>query len=99
LNKTAKALGQITAALLFGVLVLQFANADGLTPGSPQLSYVREIATVALPRRADKLPAGIDAKHAPRTGGEKVADQHALPAAKIEQGLALPHSEQIHGGG
>ena len=49
LNKTAKALGQITAALLFGVLVLQFANADGLTPGSPQLSYVREIATVALP--------------------------------------------------
>jgi phospho-N-acetylmuramoyl-pentapeptide-transferase len=35
LNKTAKALGQITAALLFGVLVLQFANADGLTPGSP----------------------------------------------------------------
>lgn len=49
LNKTAKTLGQITAATLFGILVLQFANADGLTPGSRQLSYVREIATVALP--------------------------------------------------
>ena len=49
LNKTAKTVGQITAALLFGVLVLQFANADGLTPGSNQLSYVREISTVALP--------------------------------------------------
>ena len=49
LNKTAKTVGQITAALLFGILVLQFANPDGLTPGSAQLSYVREIATVALP--------------------------------------------------
>lgn len=49
LNKTAKTLGQIAAAVLFGILVLQFRNADGLTPASPQLSYVREIATVALP--------------------------------------------------
>jgi len=49
LNKTAKTIGQISAALLFGILVLQFRNPDGLTPGSPQLSYVREIATVALP--------------------------------------------------
>ena len=49
LNKTAKTIGQIAAAVLFGILVLQFRNADGLTPGSPQLSYVREIATVALP--------------------------------------------------
>jgi len=49
LNKTAKTVGQISAALLFGILVLQFRNPDGLTPGSPQLSYVREIATVALP--------------------------------------------------
>jgi phospho-N-acetylmuramoyl-pentapeptide-transferase len=48
LNKTAKTLGQITAAVLFGILVLQFRNSDGLTPGSPQLSYVREIATVTL---------------------------------------------------
>jgi phospho-N-acetylmuramoyl-pentapeptide-transferase len=48
LNKTAKTVGQITAAVLFGILVLQFRNSNGLTPGSPQLSYVREIATVTL---------------------------------------------------
>jgi phospho-N-acetylmuramoyl-pentapeptide-transferase len=49
LNKTAKTVGQISAAVLFGVLVLGFRNADGLAPGSPELSYVREIATVTLP--------------------------------------------------
>jgi phospho-N-acetylmuramoyl-pentapeptide-transferase len=49
LNKTTKTIGQVSAAVLFGVLVLQFRNADGLTPASTQLSYVREIATVALP--------------------------------------------------
>jgi len=48
LNKTAKTIGQITAAVLFGVLVLQFRNGDGLTPGSAELSYVREVATVTL---------------------------------------------------
>jgi phospho-N-acetylmuramoyl-pentapeptide-transferase len=48
LNKTAKTVGQLTAAVLFGILVLQFRNPDGLTPGSPELSYVREIATVTL---------------------------------------------------
>jgi phospho-N-acetylmuramoyl-pentapeptide-transferase len=48
LNKTAKTVGQITAAVLFGVLVLQFRNSAGLTPGSPNLSYVREIATIAF---------------------------------------------------
>jgi phospho-N-acetylmuramoyl-pentapeptide-transferase len=48
LNKTAKTVGQVTAAVLFGVLVLQFGNDAGLTPGSVNLSYVREIATVAL---------------------------------------------------
>ncbi len=49
LNKTAKTLGQVTAAVIFAVLALRFANADGLTPASTQLSYVREIATVTLP--------------------------------------------------
>jgi phospho-N-acetylmuramoyl-pentapeptide-transferase len=48
LNKTAKAFGQILAAVVFGVLVLQFHNSDGLTPAGAQLSYVREIATVTL---------------------------------------------------
>lgn len=48
LNKTAKAVGQVVAAVLFGILLLQFRNSIGLTPGSSQLSYVREIATVTL---------------------------------------------------
>jgi phospho-N-acetylmuramoyl-pentapeptide-transferase len=48
LNKRAKSAGQLVSAVLFGVLALQFRNADGLTPGSVELSYVREIATVAL---------------------------------------------------
>ncbi|MDH6195539.1 phospho-N-acetylmuramoyl-pentapeptide-transferase [Mycobacterium frederiksbergense] len=49
LNKRAKSAGQLVAAVLFGVLVLQFRNSDGLTPGSAELSYVREIAAVTLP--------------------------------------------------
>ena len=48
LNKTAKTVGILVAAVLFGVLALSFRNADGLTPGSAELSYVREIATVTL---------------------------------------------------
>ena len=48
LNKTAKTVGQITAAVLFGLLVLQFRNGSGFTPGSANLSYVRDIATVTL---------------------------------------------------
>ncbi|MCX8561050.1 phospho-N-acetylmuramoyl-pentapeptide-transferase [Mycolicibacterium mucogenicum] len=48
LNKTAKTVGQLVSAVLFGVLVLQFRNGYGLTPGSAGLSYVREIATVTL---------------------------------------------------
>lgn len=49
LNKTSKLVGQLVAALLFGVLVLQFPDMHGVTPGSLQLSYVRDIATVTLP--------------------------------------------------
>jgi phospho-N-acetylmuramoyl-pentapeptide-transferase len=48
LSKTAKTVGQITAAALFAALVLQFRNAGGLTPGSAELSYVREVATVTM---------------------------------------------------
>ena len=43
LNKRAKTVGQLAAAVIFGVLALQFRNADGLTPGSTELSHVREI--------------------------------------------------------
>lgn len=49
LNKRAKSAGQLIAAVLFGILVLQFRNSDGLTPGSADLSHVREIATITLP--------------------------------------------------
>src|SRR5215469_6328260 len=48
LNKTAKTAGQLLAAVLFGVLVLQFRNNADLTPASADLSYVREVATVTL---------------------------------------------------
>jgi phospho-N-acetylmuramoyl-pentapeptide-transferase len=49
LNKRAKSTGQLVAAVLFGVLALRPRGADGLTPGSAELSYVREIAAVTLP--------------------------------------------------
>lgn len=49
LNKRAKSVGQLVAAILFGVLALQFRNSDGLTPGSANLSYVREIAAFTMP--------------------------------------------------
>ncbi|HHU45889.1 MAG TPA: phospho-N-acetylmuramoyl-pentapeptide-transferase [Actinomycetales bacterium] len=45
LNKTAKLVGQLVAALIFGVLLLQFPNAAGITPGSTNLSFTRDIAT------------------------------------------------------
>jgi phospho-N-acetylmuramoyl-pentapeptide-transferase len=48
LNKTAKLVGQLVAAVAFGILALQFRNGDGLTPGSTHLSYVRDIATVSM---------------------------------------------------
>ena len=44
LNKTAKTLGQLLAAVLFGVLVLRFVN----TEGPAALSYVRDINTVTM---------------------------------------------------
>lgn len=49
LNKRAKSAGQLVAAVLFAVLALQFRDGDGLTPASIELSYVREIASFALP--------------------------------------------------
>ncbi|MFD3812387.1 phospho-N-acetylmuramoyl-pentapeptide-transferase [Rhodococcus sp. NPDC058639] len=48
LNKTAKLVGQLVAAVAFGILALQFRNSDGLTPASTDLSYVRDIATVSM---------------------------------------------------
>jgi phospho-N-acetylmuramoyl-pentapeptide-transferase len=48
LNKTAKLVGQLLAAVLFGVLAMRFANANGLTPASMHLSFVRDIAVLYL---------------------------------------------------
>ncbi|BAH49066.1 phospho-N-acetylmuramoyl-pentapeptide-transferase [Rhodococcus sp. NPDC057014] len=48
LNKTAKLVGQLIAAVAFGILALQFRGANDLTPGSEHLSYVRDIATVTM---------------------------------------------------
>ncbi|WP_024793135.1 phospho-N-acetylmuramoyl-pentapeptide-transferase [Tomitella biformata] len=44
LNKTAKTIGQLLAAVIFGVLVLKFVN----TEGPAALSYVRDINTITM---------------------------------------------------
>ena len=48
LNKTSKLVGQLVAAVGFGVLALRFRDADGPTPASSQLSFARDIATISL---------------------------------------------------
>ena len=45
LNKTAKLVGQLAVALIFGFLLLQFPDEQGLTPGSTHLSFIRDIET------------------------------------------------------
>lgn len=49
LTATGKYVGQISAAVIFGVLALRFPDATGATPASRHLSDVRDIATVLLP--------------------------------------------------
>ncbi|BEK97230.1 phospho-N-acetylmuramoyl-pentapeptide-transferase [Nocardia seriolae] len=48
LTAAGKYIGQLTSAVVFGVLALQFRNAHGLTPGDKHLSYTRDINTVTL---------------------------------------------------
>jgi phospho-N-acetylmuramoyl-pentapeptide-transferase len=48
LNKTSKLVGQLVAGLLFGILVIQFPDARGITPASEHLSFVRDIAVVSF---------------------------------------------------
>lgn len=48
LTAAGKYLGQLTAAVTFGVLALQFRGDSGLAPASTQLSYVRDITTVSM---------------------------------------------------
>ncbi|GGG70599.1 phospho-N-acetylmuramoyl-pentapeptide-transferase [Corynebacterium pelargi] len=45
LNKKAKLIGQFAAAMIFGVLILQFPDENGLTPGSTHLSFLRDIGS------------------------------------------------------
>ncbi|MBF6134571.1 phospho-N-acetylmuramoyl-pentapeptide-transferase [Nocardia otitidiscaviarum] len=48
LTAAGKYIGQLTAAVVFGVLALKFRNDSGLTPASKHLSYVRDITTVSM---------------------------------------------------
>jgi phospho-N-acetylmuramoyl-pentapeptide-transferase len=48
LNKTAKLVGQLVVGMTFAVLALQFPNGDDITPASTFVSYVRDIAPLAL---------------------------------------------------
>jgi len=48
LNKTAKLVGQLVAAVLFALLALRFPDANGITPASTNLSFVRDITVVSL---------------------------------------------------
>ncbi len=45
LNAKAKLVGQLATAIIFGLLILQFPNSRGLTPGSTHLSAIRDMAT------------------------------------------------------
>ncbi|EHK83575.1 phospho-N-acetylmuramoyl-pentapeptide-transferase [Saccharomonospora azurea] len=49
LNKTAKLVGQLVVAVVFAILVLQFPDANGLTPASQHLSYARDIELIFFP--------------------------------------------------
>jgi len=48
LNKTSKLVGQLVAALLFGILATRFADERGLTPASTHLSFVRDMTVVSF---------------------------------------------------
>jgi phospho-N-acetylmuramoyl-pentapeptide-transferase len=48
LRARAKFGGQLVVGLAFAVLTLQFRNANGMTPASTHLSYVRDIAQIGL---------------------------------------------------
>ena len=48
LNKKAKLISQAAIALVFGLLVLQFPDENGLTPASTHLSFIRDIDTIDI---------------------------------------------------
>jgi len=48
LNKTAKSVGLVVAAVLFGILAMRYRDRNGLTPASPNLSFARDISIISL---------------------------------------------------
>ena len=48
LNKTAKLVGQLVVGVAFAVLAINFPNGEGVEPASTFVSYVRDIAPLAL---------------------------------------------------
>ncbi|MFR9730840.1 phospho-N-acetylmuramoyl-pentapeptide-transferase [Saccharopolyspora sp. MS10] len=48
LNKTAKLVGQLVAAVLFAILAMRFPDANGITPASEHLSFIRDITVVSF---------------------------------------------------
>ncbi|MBU3064061.1 phospho-N-acetylmuramoyl-pentapeptide-transferase [Nocardia sp. NEAU-G5] len=48
LTAAGKYIGQLSAAVIFGVLALQWPGANKQTPASRHLSYVRDITTVSM---------------------------------------------------
>jgi phospho-N-acetylmuramoyl-pentapeptide-transferase len=48
LNKTAKLVGQLFAAVLFAILAVNFRDVDGIAPASTHLSFVRDIAVLSF---------------------------------------------------
>ncbi|MFG1795717.1 phospho-N-acetylmuramoyl-pentapeptide-transferase [Nocardia sp. NPDC049149] len=48
LTATGKYIGQLVAAVIFGVLALRFPGSSGLTPASRHMSDVRDVATVTF---------------------------------------------------
>ncbi len=49
LNGTAKLALQTAIAVVFGILVLQFPNSRGVTPGSAAISFLRDFPWLTLP--------------------------------------------------
>jgi phospho-N-acetylmuramoyl-pentapeptide-transferase len=48
LNKTAKLVGQLVAAVMFGILAMGFRDGDGISPASTHLSFVRDVAVMSF---------------------------------------------------
>jgi phospho-N-acetylmuramoyl-pentapeptide-transferase len=48
LNKTGKLIGQVLVATIFAIVAVRLAGADGLTPASDSLSFVRDITVLSF---------------------------------------------------